>query len=47
LAHRHARVELAVDPGHRPSEVARQVRAAVRDALSDHPTVAVLVTAVG
>jgi hypothetical protein len=47
LAHRHARVEFAVDPGHRPSEVARQVRAAVRDALSDHPTVAVLVTAVG
>ncbi|MBY8342245.1 nucleopolyhedrovirus P10 family protein [Streptomyces spinosirectus] len=47
LPHRHARVELAVEPGHRPSDVARQVRTAVRDALPDRPTVAVLVTAVG
>jgi len=47
LPHRHARVELAVAPGHRASDVARQVRTAVQNALPDHPTVAVLVTAVG
>ncbi|MFG2790712.1 nucleopolyhedrovirus P10 family protein [Streptomyces sp. NPDC048419] len=47
LPHRHARVELAVDPGHRASDVARQVRTAVQDALPDRPTVAVLVTAIG
>ena len=46
LPHRHARVELAVAPGHRASDVARQVRTAVQNALPDHPTVAVLVTAV-
>ncbi|MEU6086253.1 nucleopolyhedrovirus P10 family protein [Streptomyces sp. NPDC047085] len=47
LPRRHVRVELATDTDHRAVEVARQVRAAVRDALDDHPTVAVLVTAVG
>ncbi|AOR35093.1 nucleopolyhedrovirus P10 family protein [Streptomyces fodineus] len=47
LAHRHARVELATGADHRAVEVARRVRAAVRDALEDRPTVAVLVTAVG
>ncbi|WP_217144302.1 nucleopolyhedrovirus P10 family protein [Streptomyces sp. AC627_RSS907] len=47
LARRHVRVELAVDAEHRAVEVARQVRAAVSDALSDRPSVAVLVTAVG
>ncbi|MFE3634138.1 nucleopolyhedrovirus P10 family protein [Streptomyces sp. NPDC059168] len=46
LPHRHVRVELAVGAGHRAVEVARRVRAAVRDALDDHPTVAVLVTSV-
>ena len=43
---RHARVELAVSANHRASDVARQVRAAVTESLPDHPTVAVLVTAV-
>ncbi|MFE7173520.1 nucleopolyhedrovirus P10 family protein [Streptomyces sp. NPDC057616] len=47
LPHRHARVEFAVDSDHRTSDVAQQVRTAVRDALPDRPTVAVLVTAVG
>ncbi|MEU5598985.1 nucleopolyhedrovirus P10 family protein [Streptomyces sp. NPDC020298] len=47
LAHRHVRVEVAVDTAYRALDVARQVRAAVSDALRDHPTVAVLVTAVG
>ncbi|MFI5682867.1 nucleopolyhedrovirus P10 family protein [Streptomyces sp. NPDC051636] len=47
LPRRHVRVEVAVDAGHRALDVARRVRAAVRDALRDHPTVAVLVTAVG
>ncbi|MGY6022113.1 nucleopolyhedrovirus P10 family protein [Streptomyces spinosirectus] len=47
LPHRHARVELAVAPDHRASDVARQVRTAVQNALPDRPTVAVLVTAVG
>ncbi|MGW7258125.1 nucleopolyhedrovirus P10 family protein [Streptomyces sp. NPDC054834] len=46
LAHRHVRVEVAVDAAYRALDVARQVRAAVGDALRDHPTVAVLVTAV-
>ncbi|MGW3463022.1 nucleopolyhedrovirus P10 family protein [Streptomyces olivaceoviridis] len=46
LSRRHVRVELATDATHRAVDVARQVRAAVRDALPDHPTVAVLVTAV-
>jgi len=47
LPHRHARVELAVGAGHRAVDVARAVRAAVVESLTDHPTVAVLVTAVG
>lgn len=46
LPHRHVRVELATGAGHRAVEVARRVREAVRDALDDHPTVAVLVTSV-
>jgi hypothetical protein len=46
LPHRHARVELAVDADHRAVDVAREVRAAVAGVLPDHPTVAVLVTAV-
>ncbi|TWV39546.1 nucleopolyhedrovirus P10 family protein [Streptomyces misionensis] len=47
LAHRHVRVDLAATGAHRTADVARRVRAAVRDALVDGPTVAVLVTAVG
>ncbi len=47
LPHRHVRVEVAVDTDHRAVEVARRVRTAARDALDDHPTVAVLITAVG
>ncbi|MFE7272789.1 nucleopolyhedrovirus P10 family protein [Streptomyces sp. NPDC057623] len=46
LPHRHVRVELAVSADHRAVEVAREVRKRVRNALVDHPTVAVLVTAV-
>ncbi|MFF4797802.1 nucleopolyhedrovirus P10 family protein [Streptomyces sp. NPDC001351] len=46
LPHRHARVELAVSADHRAVDVAREVRAAVAGVLPDHPTVAVLVTAV-
>ncbi|MFF8097518.1 nucleopolyhedrovirus P10 family protein [Streptomyces sp. NPDC016675] len=46
LPRRHVRVELTVGAGHRAVEVARQVRTAVSDALSDRPSVAVLVTAV-
>ncbi|NEY31968.1 nucleopolyhedrovirus P10 family protein [Streptomyces sp. PRKS01-65] len=46
LPPRHVRVELAVAADHRAVEVARRVRAAVSDALPDHPAVAVLVTAV-
>ncbi|OIJ66144.1 hypothetical protein [Streptomyces mangrovisoli] len=42
----HARVEIAVAPDHRPSDVAREVRTAVETALPNHPTVAVVVTAV-
>ncbi|WP_432138240.1 MULTISPECIES: nucleopolyhedrovirus P10 family protein [unclassified Streptomyces] len=47
LPRRHARVELAVGAGHRAVDVARQVRAAVSEALPDHPTVAVVVTSAG
>ncbi|MGW0997903.1 nucleopolyhedrovirus P10 family protein [Streptomyces sp. NPDC002520] len=47
LPRRHVRVEVATSTDHRAVEVARRVRAAVGDALDDHPTVAVLVTAVG
>ncbi|MEU6066311.1 nucleopolyhedrovirus P10 family protein [Streptomyces sp. NPDC047082] len=46
LPHRHVRVEVAVDGQRRALDVARQVRAAVGEALDDHPTVAVLVTTV-
>ncbi|WEO98221.1 nucleopolyhedrovirus P10 family protein [Streptomyces sp. FXJ1.172] len=47
LPHRHARVELTADADHRAVEVARGVRTAVREALEDRPTVAVLITSVG
>ncbi|MGI5374413.1 nucleopolyhedrovirus P10 family protein [Streptomyces sp. CA-251387] len=47
LPHRHARVEIAVSADHRAVEVAREVRRKAGAALPDHPTVAVLVTAVG
>ncbi|MET9505725.1 nucleopolyhedrovirus P10 family protein [Streptomyces sp. NPDC006622] len=40
----HARVEIAVRADHRALDVAREVRAAVWNALPDPPTVAVLVT---
>ncbi|MBV7695182.1 nucleopolyhedrovirus P10 family protein [Streptomyces sp. TRM70350] len=46
LPRRHVRVELAVGADHRTLEVARQVRAHVGAALRDHPSVAVLITAV-
>jgi hypothetical protein len=46
LPHRHVRVELAASADHRTADVARRVRAAVREALEDRPTVAVLVTSV-
>ncbi|MFI6010753.1 nucleopolyhedrovirus P10 family protein [Streptomyces sp. NPDC051243] len=46
LPRRHVRVELAVRADHRAVEVAREVREKVGRALADHPTVAVLVTAV-
>lgn len=46
LPRRHARVELATDREHRALDVALAVRAAVGDALTDHPSVAVLITAV-
>jgi hypothetical protein len=46
LPHRHVQVELAVRADHRAVEVAREVRAVVSQALPDHPTVAVLVSAV-
>ncbi|MEU6671123.1 nucleopolyhedrovirus P10 family protein [Streptomyces sp. NPDC046727] len=46
LPRRHVRVELTTDATHRAVDVARLVRAAVRTALPDRPTVAVLVTAV-
>ncbi|MGW7205059.1 nucleopolyhedrovirus P10 family protein [Streptomyces sp. NPDC054837] len=47
LPRRHVRVEVAVDAEHRAVDVARAVRREVGKALPDHPTVAVLVTAVG
>lgn len=46
LPHRHVRLELAAAADHRTLDVARQVRTAVSESLPDHPTVAVLVTAV-
>ncbi|MDI1454497.1 nucleopolyhedrovirus P10 family protein [Streptomyces sp. ATE26] len=46
LPHRHVRVELATDGTHRALDVSQRVREAVRDALDDHPTVAVLITGV-
>ncbi|MEV5172707.1 nucleopolyhedrovirus P10 family protein [Streptomyces flaveolus] len=46
LPRRHVRVELTTAASRRTVDVAREVRAAVRDALPDRPTVAVLVTAV-
>ncbi|WP_159766602.1 nucleopolyhedrovirus P10 family protein [Streptomyces sp. HM190] len=46
LPRRHVRVELAVAESRRAVDVARDVRAAVGAALPDHPSVAVLVTAV-
>ncbi|UFQ14877.1 MULTISPECIES: nucleopolyhedrovirus P10 family protein [Streptomyces] len=46
LPRRHARVELATGREHRALDVALAVRAAVGEALPDHPSVAVLVTAV-
>ncbi|CAL9404112.1 hypothetical protein SUDANB96_01527 [Streptomyces sp. enrichment culture] len=45
LPRRHVRVELAVRAGHRAVTVAREVRTAVAGALTDAPTVAVVVTA--
>lgn len=47
LPRRHVRVELAVTEERRVLDVARDVRAAVSEALPDHPSVAVLITAVG
>ncbi|MFF5493279.1 nucleopolyhedrovirus P10 family protein [Streptomyces aquilus] len=47
LPRRHVRVEVAVDANHRALDVARAVRERVGRVLPDHPTVAVLVTAVG
>lgn len=46
LPRRHVRVELAVGADRRALDVAREVRAAVGEVLSDRPTVAVLVTGV-
>ncbi|MFF7266014.1 nucleopolyhedrovirus P10 family protein [Streptomyces sp. NPDC008159] len=46
LPRRHVRVELAVTEGRRAVDVAREVRATVGETLPDHPSVAVLVTAV-
>ncbi|MFE5179006.1 nucleopolyhedrovirus P10 family protein [Streptomyces sp. NPDC056634] len=46
LPRRHVRIELAVSGGRRVLDVAREVRTAVTEALADHPSVAVLVTAV-
>ncbi|MFJ7334079.1 nucleopolyhedrovirus P10 family protein [Streptomyces sp. NPDC101110] len=47
LPHRHVRLELAVSSDQRARDVAREVRTAVRRTLSDHPTVAVVVSATG
>lgn len=46
LPRRHVRVEVAVTTAERVLDVAREVRAAVGEALPDHPSVAVVVTAV-
>ncbi|MFJ8940886.1 nucleopolyhedrovirus P10 family protein [Streptomyces sp. NPDC102365] len=46
LPGRHVRVEVAVDETERTLDVAGAVRAAVTTSLPDHPTTAVLVTAV-
>ncbi|MER6356935.1 nucleopolyhedrovirus P10 family protein [Streptomyces sp. NPDC001634] len=46
LPRRHVRVEVAVAADRRAVDVARAVRGAVTEALLDHPSVAVLVTAV-
>ncbi|MDT0480448.1 MULTISPECIES: nucleopolyhedrovirus P10 family protein [Streptomyces] len=46
LPRRHVRVELSVGADRRALDVAREVRAAVGEVLSDRPTVAVLVTGV-
>ncbi|MGV9250173.1 nucleopolyhedrovirus P10 family protein [Streptomyces sp. NPDC003697] len=47
LPRRHVRVEVALRAGHRALDVAREVRAVAATALTDRPTVAVLVTEVG
>ncbi len=47
LPHRHVRLELAVGADHQARDVARAVRTAVRKTLSDHPTVAVIVSGIG
>lgn len=47
LPRRHVRVELAVAADERTADVARAVRTAVTQTLTDRPSVAVLVTAVG
>jgi hypothetical protein len=47
LSHRHVRLELAVGADQRARDVARAVRTAVRRVLPDHPTVAVVVSAIG
>ncbi|MFF8396463.1 nucleopolyhedrovirus P10 family protein [Streptomyces sp. NPDC016172] len=47
LPHRHVRLELAVGADQRARDVAREVRRAVRRVLPDHPTVAVVVSAIG
>ncbi|MEU3793152.1 nucleopolyhedrovirus P10 family protein [Streptomyces fructofermentans] len=46
LARRHVRVEIEAHADERAVDVARAVRGAVADALTGHPSVAVLVTAV-
>ncbi|WP_327314158.1 nucleopolyhedrovirus P10 family protein [Streptomyces sp. NBC_01235] len=46
LPRRHARVEITVSADRRTVDVARAVRGTVSETLPDHPTVAVLVTAV-
>lgn len=47
LPHRHVRLEVAVSSDRRARDVAREVRTAVRRTLPDHPTVAVVVSAIG
>lgn len=46
LPRRHIRIELAVAATERTVDVARAVRATITEALTDAPTVAVLVTEV-